>query len=969
MSPAPTAPRLASMPRAGSLVARDVEVAELLSFTESARAGRGAVVLLAGEAGAGKTRLATEVAARCGLLTLNGGAPQQGCEAYAPLAAPLRAYIRQEPRGLEDVGPLAPFLAAILPELGTAPAAGDAATLREALYAAFRTIGRRTPVLVFLDDLQWADHATLETLAGLSLAVADEHCLLLCAYRNDEIPRGHALRRLRRDLRRANRLYERVLDPLDEAGTAALAAQVIGSSPDRQLREALFARTHGLPFFVEELAAALVAAGRVRRGKTRATLAEREGDLPVPDSVREAITLRIAGLSDESREALEVAAVTGLASEIDVVADLAGEAGLEEAIQYGLLQELGDGRASFRHALTREAIYGDVPWTRRRKLHRLLAERLELREVSRLVSAEHWLAAREFQRAAPALAEAAAQFATVHAYSDALAAGRRAAEVWPDGTEEAGRLILMARLGRWAQLAGQFAEAAAAWRELADRRRLAGDTGAVGEAESQLATAYELQGALELALTARRAAATAFSRAGRAGEAATELLVAAAQLDSSGSVGAAVQLADRALVDARSAGRRDLEARALGIQGTARAKLGEIDAGVTSARAALDLALQEDLTASAAESYQRLANALEQAGDYRKAWDAYQAGFDYCEARGERAAAHICLVCLAAILFFTGEWERALRLDRRILKAPDSPIGTQMGAKQHMGMIGAARGDVRHARPLLLESGAYAARFERQRMEVWDALAHGWLDEAEGETEAALARCRFILGRWGESESVHYPLPALRWATTFCAASGAETEARACAAAVSRLAEQTVNPEVLSGLAHVLGEVALLDGEAEQAAARFLQALQTLGSLQLPFEAAQTNLRAGTALVRAGDRERGIEKLGDAYRMARKLRAAPLADRAARELAALGEAVEQRLGRRAAERLGGPQLTRRELEIMRMVASGRTNREIAGDLFLSTRTVDMHVRNILGKLRCRSRAEATRKAAELGLIA
>jgi DNA-binding CsgD family transcriptional regulator len=109
--------------------------------------------------------------------------------------------------------------------------------------------------------------------------------------------------------------------------------------------------------------------------------------------------------------------------------------------------------------------------------------------------------------------------------------------------------------------------------------------------------------------------------------------------------------------------------------------------------------------------------------------------------------------------------------------------------------------------------------------------------------------------------------------------------------------------------------------------------------------------------------------LEDAYRTARRLGAQPLADRAARVLSDAGEAVDRRLGRRAAARLDGPGLTRRELEVVRLIARGRTNRQIAGQLFLSTRTVDMHVRNSFRKLDCRTRAEATRKAGELGLLA
>ena len=111
-----------------------------------------------------------------------------------------------------------------------------------------------------------------------------------------------------------------------------------------------------------------------------------------------------------------------------------------------------------------------------------------------------------------------------------------------------------------------------------------------------------------------------------------------------------------------------------------------------------------------------------------------------------------------------------------------------------------------------------------------------------------------------------------------------------------------------------------------------------------------------------------MERLVEAHVEARRLGAAPLAAQAADGIAELGESVELRLGRRAAADHETAGLSRRELEVMRLVASGRTNREVAGELVLSTRTVDMHVRNILTKLRCRSRTEAAAKAGELGLL-
>jgi len=136
----------------------------------------------------------------------------------------------------------------------------------------------------------------------------------------------------------------------------------------------------------------------------------------------------------------------------------------------------------------------------------------------------------------------------------------------------------------------------------------------------------------------------------------------------------------------------------------------------------------------------------------------------------------------------------------------------------------------------------------------------------------------------------------------------------------------------------------------------------------MPFVRAQIEVRTGVALAAAGETEAGLERLSSAYRTARRLGARPLAAEAAREAAALGDSVVRRLGRGAEAHAEDGGLSRREREVVRLLAVGRTNREIAQELFLSPRTVDMHVRNILRKLDCRSRVEAANKAGELGLV-
>jgi ATP/maltotriose-dependent transcriptional regulator MalT len=214
----------------------------------------------------------------------------------------------------------------------------------------------------------------------------------------------------------------------------------------------------------------------------------------------------------------------------------------------------------------------------------------------------------------------------------------------------------------------------------------------------------------------------------------------------------------------------------------------------------------------------------------------------------------------------------------------------------------------------------------------------------------------------------HTYAPGLRWASTFGARRGDAELVHACADGIASWVARFGSADAVATFAHVLGEVALLEGAADRAAEHFEQALEHLGDVDTPFDRAYTQMRAGSALVSAGERELGIERLTSAYRTFRLLRAAPFAKQVAADLQELGERVEERLGKRAAGELARGGLTRRELEILRFVAVGRTNREIARELFLSSRTVDMHVHNVLGKLGCRSRTQATTKAHELGLL-
>ena len=950
------------------LVDREAERSALAAQIAEARAGRGSLVLLAGEAGVGKSTLARAALAEAELTVLEGDCAREGTSAYGPLVAVLRGLLRAQLVATPVEPPFGPHLALLLPELGEPAPASDRATLFEAIRSVLALAAAAQPLALFLDDLQWSDDATLDLLPALARSLEAEPVLILAAYRSDEVPRGHPVRRLRSDLRRARRLRELAIEPFDPEATVLLLERVLGGPAAPSLRDAVVDRTNGVPFFVEELGLALAAGERLREG--RAGLELREGaDLPLPDSVRDAVVLGAAGLSREARAGALVAAVAGQTVDPALVTAIAGSGDwLDELLRRGIVVESAGDALTFRHALVRDALSAEVPLLERRALHREVAARLEADGAPAHVVAEHWREGREPERARRAFLAAAAAFCEVHAYRDAERSALRALELWPDGVDESGRLEALEQLAGCAELAGDLADAARTWREVAEGRRRGGDARPLGEASRRLASVLELQGRWDEALASREEAAAAFASASAPGEAAAERLAAATHLRSAASSRFSLQLLAIAREEARTGGRVDLEARILGLAGNVRARMGEVEA-IEVVRGALTLALDHNLTAEAAEIYQRLADSLEHAGDYAGARATYDDAVAYCTASGQDPAAQVCLACLSVVLRQTGDWERAVSLCRQVRASADAGLHARAAASATLGTILGLRGEARRARPILVEALSIARRIDLTPAELLVGWGLALVDSSQGAYDAAADRIAAVYDRLQRSEDRHYAVSPFRWATSFFVEHGEAARARAYAAALARIAADTGRDEAVAGLAHALGETALLDGDPEQAAVQFRRALDVLEGVGAPFERLESERRAAAALVAAGRRDEAVAALVSAYRTARRLGARPSMERIAAFLAELGEPVERRLSRRSAEQHASAGLTRREAEVVRLVAVGLTNREIAGKLFLSPRTVDMHVRNILRKLDSRSRADAVRRAGELGLLA
>jgi DNA-binding CsgD family transcriptional regulator/tetratricopeptide (TPR) repeat protein len=942
----------------GALLGRDADLSRLAQAAERARLGSGSLLLLSGEAGVGKTRLAEEAAAASGALVLRGAASSTAVSPYGPVVAALRAYLRGRPGGFDELGALRPHLALVLPEVGEQAPAGDRATIFEAIRCALVHAAREQPVLVFLDDLQWSDEATLALLAGLAPGLDELPALVLGAYRSDGLPRDHKLRWLRNELRRGGHLRELALTPLDLGETAELLASLLPGRPSPALAVALHDRTQGLPFFVEELARALAVSGRLQAGARGLELGGDE-DVPAPDTVRDAVLMTASPLSDEARAAAEAAAVAGQRFDLQLVGRLASEDGLAELLRHGIVREDGDGNASFRHALSWEAFYADVPWLRRRSLHRALAEALELAGGNSVEIAGHWAGARDAPRARAALVRAARESEALYAYRDATSAGRQALDLWPGDEDPADRIEVLARYARCAELAGELPEAVKAWRELAAVRSAQGEPLAFADAQRRLAYAHELKGDREAAFAARRVAADTFAAGDRPADAAAERLAMANHRRVGADYSEAMELARAAAAEAEVAGRRDLRARALGLEGVARAKRGEFAPGLETVREGLALARAGDFTAVAAERYQRLALVLYDSADYRRAEEALDTALGLCRIDAEPDTESACVSCLVYVLRERGEWSRAGALSRELIAENRSAFVAQ----GMLGTIHGFQGKLASARRMLVASLATSEPIGHYHMWIDSIASLAYVAAAEGAHDEAAEHVRKLLGRWDASEDHHFAISGLQWASGWLAGRGDRVGAHECAEALSRIAATSGHPYALAGLARAIGETALLEGDADTAAEQLARAAEIHRGLDIPFERAQMELRAGVALAAAGDREAALERLGGAYRTARKLGARPLASEAATAVAGLGGTV----GRRSAPEPTG--LTSRELEVVRLIAVGRTNRDVAQELFLSPRTVDMHVRHILRKLDCRSRVEAAHRAHELGLLA
>jgi tetratricopeptide (TPR) repeat protein len=390
-------PPLASS-RASAFHGRTEELATLEASWARAAHGRSRLVVLAGEPGVGKTRLAAEFAGRLaadGVTVLAGSCSPEPVGSYQPVREALRAYLAAAgPAELDAIPPArVAALARLLPELGPAPPrSGDPELARLALFDAIGAVlagtGGDRPALLVIDDGQWADGSTTALVRHLLRTLAPGRLLLVMPIRPHEIGDDHPLAGALAELRSAELVDRLDLGGLDPAGIRALVADRAGHELDAALAGLvgeLHRVTEGNPFFVIQLVRHLFDTGRlhVEDGRWRWTGDPHAVGPPagLPVEVREVVGRRLANLTVEGRAALRAAAVLGTEFDIDRVGAVAGidldesRQLVEQAIGWRVVTAVpgSPNRFRFAHAMFREALYDEMSATRRQRLHQRAA--------------------------------------------------------------------------------------------------------------------------------------------------------------------------------------------------------------------------------------------------------------------------------------------------------------------------------------------------------------------------------------------------------------------------------------------------------------------------------------------------------------------------------------------------------------------------------------------------------------------
>jgi len=942
------------------LVGRSGQLAALRSAAESAVHGAARIVLVSGDAGIGKTRLITEATSQAradGFVTALGGCVQLGevSVAYAPLVEALRDLRTQlgEDALNELLGPGLVDIGALLGTGGGA-AARSSGPLFEHLLGLLTRLGQRQPVMLVFEDLHWADASTRDLVAFLSRNLRDASVVLLLTYRADELHRRHPLRPLIVDLERNPQVERVALAGLERDDLVRLLGEISEDSLSDDIVDELLARSEGNPFYIEEL----VASGGIGHG--------------LPATLADVILDRVSRLSEPTQAVLHDAAVLGYEIDDVLLAQVTGQpvssvtAALREAVFDQLLVIDGDA-CRFRHALVREALYDDLLPGERERLHVAAAAALETSDrfdehARWALLAHHWDAAGLPVKAFAASLQAGREAEQVHAFADAAAQYERALRLYdrlPDpGIGRAEMLMLAANaINASSARSRAVTLAEAALRELGDdappeQRALILER--IGRFNWSVhgpaaAAAYEQAVAVLVGRPASREHAYALSGLGQS------LMLRNRYQESE-------QTLDRAIAMASAVGANDVHAHALCSLGATLAGMGRVDEGVDVMHRALELSVQFGTDEDTSRVYTNLTHVLYFGARYDDAARIGAEGIAYSVRTGyQRGYGQSILGNWILAMICAGRWDdaEAVRADPRILSGDPYQELRWLPLLLGRGRLDEASQLVERTLADTLDTNDVQFRGQALLRAAELAGQKGQWDDARALIADALALARssddqyyraqiYGLGMWIEAQ---------RRDTEAADALAAEAVSWGTGVA-------TQLPEVRAWLATVPAERSRAHGA--DTADEWAAVAAVWDEVGQPYRAAFARYQQADALLRSRSRDEAGAVAREVLRVASSLDAAPLATQV------------RQLAQRARLDLAGPvatprdpvaalNLTPREVDVLTLLAQGRTNRQIGESLFISEKTASVHVTNLLRKLGVPNRIEAAAIAQRVGL--
>jgi DNA-binding CsgD family transcriptional regulator len=880
----------------------------------------------------------------------------------APLVDALRSLARSTPPGelQELLGSARGPLARLVPELdpgGAGVHEGAPAQLLDPLLALLTRLSAQQPLMLVIEDLHWADRATLDLVALLSRSLRGLRVALVMTYRSDELHRAHPLRTLVAGWERDRSMQRIALARFTRAEVAGQLEAILGAAPGPELIDLVFERSEGNAFLAEEVLDAL-----------------RSGADPhyLPPSLRAVLLARAERLSEPAQRVLRTVSAAGrwvadgLLSAVATLDEAALYAALREAVEHHLLVVDDSGRGyAFRHVLARDAIYDDMLPGERVRLHAAYGAALEADPSlaageGAAMLARHWYAAHDLPRALTASVEAAQETAA-YAPAEAQRHFERALEIWPqvpDAQERCG--LDQVDVLRLAAQSASYAHELE--RALSLLQEALAQTGADPVRRALLlerrAEALREYGRTEDGIAALREAAALVPPEPPSAARAIVLGGLAIALGRGGEMEQALVAGEEALAAARAARAPQQEGHVLATLGVVRAYLGDPGRAEEDLRAARDLALRSADHRLAVRAHGNLADVLEHMGRHAEAVEAASSGLEIARQEGlARSLGAYLSGNLAESLISIGRWDEA---ERVLADGLEGEAGDLSGSFQELrarllalkGRFDAALKALREARRVL---GATSEPQYTQPLAFVDAsVAHSRGDLA-GAREIVARELAGEPERWLPRYA--WPLVALGLRVEADAATRAAASyerADALAQFAGRLAAET--PAARAHRLLTAAERRRVDG-AGGGWAEVVEAWRDAGE---PWPLAYALLRLAADSAPA-DREGAAAALGEADEIARRLGADPLAQ----EIAALRRRARLTPAPRPAD---GFALTEREREVLALVAEGRSNSQIAQALFISPKTASVHVSNILGKLGVAGRGEAAAVAHRSGLL-